>query len=85
MIAIREDDSPINTPYKCICSKKPNSASEKPVHSARQQAVAEEEHAGNEAVDVELGKVVPHAVAEYPECTTSANKEGLPPPMVVLG
>ena len=75
---------PVNTPDKCICCEEAHRPRQEPVDSARQQAVAEEEDPGDEALDVELREVVPRAVQEDPDGTSSADEEGLPPPMVVL-
>jgi len=75
---------PVNAPDKCICREEAHRPRQEPVYSARQQAVAEEEDPGDEALDVELRKVVPRAVQEDPDGTSASDEEGLPPPMVIL-
>lgn len=75
---------PVNTPDKCICREEAHRPRQEPVYSARQQTVAEEEDPRDEALDVELREVVPRAVQEDPDGTSSPDEEGLPPPMIVL-
>ena len=75
---------PINAPDKCVCCQEPNRARQKPVHSTSQQAVAKEQHARNEPLNIKFSKIVPGTVKENPESTASTDEEGLPPPVVVL-
>ena len=75
---------PVNTPHECIRGQEADGAGQQAVHAAGQQAVAEEQQAGDEALDFKLGEVVPGAVEEDPQRTAAANEEGLPPPVVVL-
>ena len=77
-------NSPIYTPNECICSKEPHSSRQKPIHRTCQQAVAEEQQIRNEALDVKLHMVVPHAVQEDPKCASAADEEGPPPPVIIL-
>ena len=73
-----------NAPHKCISCEKPNRAREQTIDQARQKAVAEEQHARDESLNVQSCRVIPHAVGEDPKCAGAANEEALPPPMVVL-
>jgi hypothetical protein len=73
-----------DAPNKCISREKADRAREQAVDQAGQKAVAEEQHARHEALNVQSRRVVPHTVDEDPKCTGAADKEALPPPMVVL-
>jgi hypothetical protein len=73
-----------NAPNKCVSREKPNRAREQTIDQARQKAVAEEQHARNESLNVQSCRIIPHAVGEDPKCTGPADEEALPPPVVVL-
>ena len=73
-----------DAPNKCISREKPYRAREQTVDQAGQKAVAEKQHARNEAFNVQLCRVVPDAVGEDPKGAGAANEEALPPPVVVL-
>jgi hypothetical protein len=73
-----------NASNKCISREKPNRAREQTIDQARQKAVAEEQHARNESLNMQPSRVVPDAVGEDPEGTGAADEEALPPPVVVL-
>ncbi len=79
-----KDCVPVYSPYKCICCQKAHRTRQQPVHCARQKAIAEEQEARDEAVDIEFGVVEDDAVEENPERAAAANKDGLPPPIVIL-
>lgn len=75
---------PVYPAHKRIRSKKSNRPGQEPVHRARHEAITEEEHARHEAVDVQTGEIVPHAIGKYPDRATTAYEKGLPPPLVIL-
>lgn len=75
---------PVNPPDKNIRCEKSHRARQKAIHGTSEQAVAEEEEAGDEALDVKSGEKEPNAVEEDPEGATGAGEDGLPPPVVVL-
>ena len=71
-------------PHKCIRRQKPNRPCKQPIYQASQETVAEEQHARNESLDVQLCGIIPHAVHEDPEGAGSTDEEALPPPVVVF-
>ena len=71
----RRQSSPVNTPHKCICRQEAHRPSQQAVYCTRQEAVAEEKEARDEALDVELGEVVPRAVEEDPNGAPSPDEE----------
>jgi hypothetical protein len=77
-------DLPIKAPDECIRRKKPNRPRQKPIHNTCQEAVAEEEDAGYEPLDMQSSGVVPDTIDKHPDGTASTHDEALPPPMVVL-
>lgn len=81
---IRRKSVPIYPPHKRIRRQKSHGSCQQPVHCARQEAIAKEQEAGYESVDIKLGVVEDDAVQEDPEGTAAADKDGLPPPMVIL-
>lgn len=75
---------PIDIPYKSVRRQEAHRARQQAVDGARQQAVAEEQHARYEALNVQFGPVEPDAVHEDPGRGAGPDEDGLPPPMVVL-
>jgi len=76
--------SRIYPPHERIGGQESDRTRQKPVHNAGQEAVREEQHAGHEAGNVQFDKIVPDAIGKYPDGGGAANKERLPPPVVVL-
>jgi hypothetical protein len=83
-VALLRTNIPVKTPDKSIRGEKPNGAGQKPIDDTSQEAVAEEEDAGDETLDVQASGKVPDAVDEYPDGAASPYEEALPPPLMVL-
>lgn len=77
-------DSSIYPPHKRIRRQKAHGTRQQPIHRTSQQAVTEEKETGYESVDIKFGVVEDDAVKEDPEGATTADEDGLPPPIVVL-
>lgn len=77
-------DSPVNPPYKRIGRQKSNGACEQAIDATGKKAVAKEQQTGDEACDMQFGEVIPKEIAEDPDAAAATNKEGLPPPVIVL-
>ena len=79
-----DNNSLVDAPHECIGCQESNGAGEKTVNGAGQQGVAEEEHARDQALDVQVREEVVGRVEEDPDGAAAADEEGLPPPVVVL-
>jgi hypothetical protein len=75
---------PVDTSDKGIGSQEANGASQQTIHSAGEEAVAEEQQGGHKASDMQLEHIVPNAVGKDPDGTASTGQEALPPPVIVL-
>lgn len=75
---------PVDPAYERVRSKETNCTCEEAVYKAGEEAVREEQHAGDESRDAKLEKVIPRAGQENPEGRTAAYEERLPPPVIVL-
>ena len=80
----RRRSLPVYPPHKRVSRQESHGARQQAVHGAGQQAVAEEEHARDEALNVQLRPVEPDAVEEDPGRGAGADEDGLPPPVVVF-
>lgn len=63
----RKVHTPIYSPCKCIRRQETHGSRQQSIHRARQQAVAEEQEAGYETVDIKFGVVKDDTVEEDPE------------------
>ena len=79
-----DNNSPVDTPHECISCQESNGAGEQTVQGAGQEGVAKEEHARDQTLDVKVREEVIGRVEEDPDGAAAADKEGLPPPIVVL-
>lgn len=77
-------DIPIKTLNECIRRKEAHRARQKPINDTSEEAVAEKEHARDEALNVQTGSIVPDAVDKHPDGATTPNEKALPPPVIVL-
>ena len=75
---------PIDSPHERVSREEPHGPGQQAVDRAGQQAVAEEEHARYEALDVQFRPVEPDAVHEDPDGRAGPDEDGLPPPVVVF-
>lgn len=74
----------IDAPDECIRRQEAHCACHQGVHHACKKGVAKEQHARNEALDVQPRRKVPHTVDEDPERAGPSHKKALPPPVVIL-
>lgn len=75
---------PVDPPHECIRCQKSNRPGQQTIDHAREKAVREEKNTAHKAGNVQLKDVIPNAVGENPDGACAANKERLPPPVIVL-
>lgn len=77
-------DGSVDPPHKCVSRQEPDCTREKPVHRAGQQGVGKEEQCRHEPVHMQSRTEKVCRVGKHPDGRATADKERLPPPMIIL-